>query len=661
VSTVGGKTPQAVRDIPQTVTVVNKALLDAQGASSLADALRIVPGITLGGAEGGQIGNNINLRGFSVRTDIYRDGMRDRSQYYRDTFSLESVEVLKGPSSMLFGRGSTGGVINMVEKQANLTRAGEVSMSAGSAGQLRSTLDLNQPLSETAALRVSAFGQKQKTADRDVMQNEDYGVAPTLRFGIGSPTEVTLSALVQHNRDMPDYGQPAVNGRPAPVAGDKVYGMSSDHTIQDVNQLGAKIEHKFSPALTLRNQTRYGETTTDVRETAPGSVYAGSTKLDSNKGNPTASLLSALTVQLDSKDRYVQDRSFDNQTDLVSHFATGSIRHELIGGLEVGHDSYSNQAYTRTLGKVSLLDPLYASNTASSVTGNKTNSSADSVALYVNDTATLTSQWKAVAGVRRNRYSATVDNSVPSATVPRHAEQTVSFTSVRGGLIYQPADSQSYYLSYSTSFNPSLEALTATAGQQNLDPETNRSYEVGAKWDPNEDLSFNAALFQTDKDNARTKVSDGVYTLDGKVRVRGFELGASGRLSKRWQVFAGYTYLDGKVLQASATDTTQASGNTLGNTPRHTATVWTTYDLTRNWEVGGGALYMSERYTSSADTVKVGGFTRLDATVAYHQPKYEIRLNVLNLANRAYYDGLQGTRAIPAAGRTALLTGTYRF
>ncbi|HEY1611987.1 MAG TPA: TonB-dependent receptor plug domain-containing protein, partial [Paraburkholderia sp.] len=206
-STVGAKAPTALRDIPQSVTVINQALLQSQGVTSFQDALRNAPGITIGGAEGGQIGNNINLRGFTAQNDIYLDGFRDRNQYYRDTFDLEAIEVLYGPSSMLFGRGSTGGVINQVSKQANLKPVTEVSSTVGTDDRYRTTLDVDRQIADHAAFRVNAFAQSVGTG-RDEMRDKDYGIAPTVRFGIGTPTEVTLSALIQHNHDMPDYGLP---------------------------------------------------------------------------------------------------------------------------------------------------------------------------------------------------------------------------------------------------------------------------------------------------------------------------------------------------------------------------------------------------------------------------------------------------------------------
>ena len=262
-STVGAKVPTALRDIPQAAVVVPKAVLQSQAATSFSDALRNVPGVTLGAAEGGQIGNNVNLRGFSARTDIYLDGFRDRGQYYRDTFDLESIDVLYGPSSLYFGRGSTGGVINQVSKQAELKAHASVSAMVGTSDRYRTTFDINQPLSDTSAVRLNAFGQDLGST-RDVMKSKDYGFAPTVRFGIGTPTEVTLSALIQHNRDQPDYGIPPVNGAPVPVSKSQFYGFEGDRTIQDVQTLSARIQHRFNDNLTLRNETQFSHYGTEA-------------------------------------------------------------------------------------------------------------------------------------------------------------------------------------------------------------------------------------------------------------------------------------------------------------------------------------------------------------------------------------------------------------
>jgi catecholate siderophore receptor len=660
-STVGAKTPTATRDIPQTVTVLDRSLLQAQGATSFQDALRNVPGITIGGAEGGQIGNNINLRGFTARTDIFLDGFRDRGQYYRDTFDLDSIEVLKGPSSMLFGRGSTGGAINQVSKQATLDPLAEVSATIGMDDRYRVTGDFDQPLSDSAAARVNVFGQDNHST-RDVLYNKDAGIAPTLRLGIDSSTQITLSALLQHNNDMPDYGVPPLNGHPAPVNLHNFYGLTDDHTQQDVSVLAARIEHHFSDAVTLRNQTQYSHYTIDARETAASSeVTADGVTLNKTTGNYTTDPLQDIFAQLGSHDRDIHDSSLYNTTDLITKFDTGSVTNTLITGAELGRDIYTNQGYIRSgLPLLSLLDPVYMPTPANVTTtvGNFADGHANSIAAYVNDSVKLNPEWQVVGGVRRDRFDADLTNTT---NMPGHAEQTVYFTSVRGGVIFQPAYEQSYYVSYGTSFDPSLETLTVTNGTQALPPEKNKSFEVGSKWNLFDDrLDLTAALFQIEQTNARTQTSAGEYVLDGNIRVRGGELGATGHLTEQWQIFAGYTRLNALIVKAL--DGTQ--GNVPANTPANSATVWNSFKLTPEWELNGGFTYLSQRYASNTNVVSVGGYTRWDTSIAYHQPKYDVRLNLLNLTNKQYYDALipsDGGRAIPGIGRTALVTVDYRF
>ncbi|BFG76428.1 TonB-dependent siderophore receptor PiuA [Paraburkholderia terrae] len=668
-SSVGAKVPTALRDIPQAVTVIPKAVLQSQAANSFSDALRNVPGITIGAAEGGQIGNNINLRGFSARTDIYLDGFRDRGQYYRDTFNLDSIDVLYGPSSLYFGRGSTGGVINQVSKEPQLKKRADVSVQAGTHDRYRTTVDLDTPITDTSAFRINAFGQSLGSS-RDVMKNKDYGVAPEVKFGIGTPTEITLSALIQHNRDQPDYGVPPLNGHPAPVNRGTFYGYTDDRTIQDVQTFSARIKHRFNEDVTVRNQTQFSHYSTEARATNAASVLTGplSTSTALTNGNFTNIDPSKLFVKLQGKDRNINDHSVYNSTDVEWKFNTGPVKHDLLAGVDLSHETYSNQTFTatspgmtsNTIGVVPLIDPPYTPRPANvkEVATNLAESSANGVGLYLNDTISLGEHWKVVGGVRWDRYEASIKNSI---NLPGYATQTNYFTSVRGGIIYQPADWQSYYVSYGTSFDPSLEALTLTNGQQNLPPEHNKSYEVGAKLDLlGGGLSVTQSLFNIEKTNARTANPDGSYTLDGDIRVRGYQLGLAGHITDKWQVFGGYTYMDGVILQAF--DGTQ--GKTPANTPRNTLTLWTTYLFTPHWEIGGGPTYMSSRYAANNNLVQVGGYTRWDAMAAYHAKRYDVQINVLNLTDKNYYDALipsDGGRAVPGYGRTFLATLNYRF
>ena len=673
-SSVGGGVETPLRDIPQSVTVINSTLMQAQGATSLADALRNVPGITMGAAEGGSIGNNFNLRGFTARTDLYLDGMRDRGQFYRDVFSLDSVEVLQGPSSMLFGRGSTGGVINQVTKLPAATPFAIGTVIGGTQPSIRLTADVNHPIDDTSALRVAAMAQDVHST-RDVMENRDYGVAPSLRLGMGSATEFTFVALLTHNHDMPDYGLPPVNGAPAAVNRKSFYGATDDRTIQDVVNLNGTMSHKVNGSVTLRNQTYYSHYRIDARESGPNNVGTLSAAgvytafPAANLGNVTAVPLTDLYVGIGSHDRVITDSSLYNQTDLISEFETGAIRHQMIVGLELGRDTNDTQNSSRNIPgnpnnffrAVSLVDPLYApAASLPSVTGNHVDAHATDVAPYINDTLSFGDFWKAVAGIRYDRYHASLTNSI---NPPPSASQTVGYTSVRAGAIFQPTDAQSYYFSYGTSFNPSLETLALTSGQQSLDPETSRQYEVGGKWDVLDgNLSLTAAIFQIEKDNTRSQISTGVFELTGNVRVRGFQLSAAGRITRNWQVFGGYTYLDAEIVKASVLDNTQ--GNVPANTPKNSASLWTAYNFTREWQAGTGIAYMSKRFPSNTNAVEVDDYFRWDAMLAYQQPQWGVQLNVLNLTNRLAYDALIPSdrgRSVPGTSRQALLSFNYKF
>ena len=674
-----------VRDIPQSVVVINKALMQSQGATSLTSALRNVPGLTVGAAEGGQIGNNINLNGFSARTDMFLDGARDRGQYYRDTFALDSVEVLMGPSSMLFGRGSTGGVINQVLKKPSLKQATELQIAATTNGLVRTTADHNQPLSETSAARISIMFQEGKASTRNQTELLDFGVAPSLKFGIGTPTEITLSALLQHNRDKPDYGMPPLNGFPANAPRNVAYGYDNDNTAQDVISLGVNVNHKFFRDTSLRNQTQINYVVTNARETAPqsvGTVLNGVfTPLTTTTGLP----LSSLYVRQQSHDRDIFDMSLFNQTELSTKFDTGPFKHALLTGIEVGFDSYYNQNFFRNgtcngvalqganaltgyTGCSPLLSPNNSDPGAPSRAGNLATANSKSIAGYVNDSIDLLPELKLVGGLRYDVFAAQIGNTIntlntPGNTTLAFADQTTTFTSVRGGVIFQPETWQAYYVSYSTSFNPSLEQLVTTTGtSQPLPPEQNEAFEIGSKIDLLAgNLSLTGALFQITKLNSRSQNADGTFTANGTVRVQGARAGISGRLTDQWQIFAGYTYLDARIVSAIAAGTANMMPL---NTPNHSATLWTSYNFTEQWEAGGGVTFMGRRYANNTNTVQAPEFFRFDAMAAYHFETFDVRLNVFNLFDSVYYDQLiasDGGRSVPGSGRAAMLSLAKRF
>ncbi len=680
-------------DVPQSVVVINRALMQSQGVTRLEDAVRNAPGVTIGSAEGGAIGTNININGFSARTDIYLDGMRDRGQYYRDVFALEQVEVLMGPSSMLFGRGSTGGVINQVTKKPFLKQATELSAQATTNGLVRTTADVNTPFEETNAARVSAMFQVGKASTVDQTNVLDFGLAPSVKLGIGTPTEVTLGAILQHRKDQVNYGVPNLNGYPLNAPRNTAWGFNDDYTEQDVIALQSLIEHKLAPNLNLRNQTEFVWVNTAVRETSGGFVGT----LGANGGfvaaprGPnnipySAAPLGNLWIRQLSRDRNINDITVENQTEVLAKFATGPVGHTLLMGIDLNYESYTNKQSSRTgtcngialpAGSVGCTPAGYTvgANTpgnVASVPGNYASSQAWGAGFYFNDTVQLLPEVKVVGGLRWDYYSATIGNSLNSAntsgsTQVPFLDQADSFLSVRAGVIYEPTPAQSYYVSYSTSFNPSLEQLTSTTGTSNLPPENNKGVEAGVKYELlNANLSLNAAVFSIVKNNARTANPDGSYSPTGNVQVSGGRVGFSGRITPEWQVFGGYAYLNGVILQGLSYQ--NGIGNTTGkvplNTPRDSANLWTTYTIKETYEIGGGFFYVGQRYANNANTVVVPAYTRFDLTAAYKQPTYDVRLNVYNLFNSVYYDGViasDGGRAVMGAGTTGMITLNYRL
>lgn len=668
-----------IRDIPQSVVIINKALMQSQGATSFQSAVRNTPGLTLGAAEGGTIGNNINLNGFSARTDIYLDGMRDRGQYYRDTFALEQIEILMGPSSMLFGRGSTGGVINQVMKKPSLAKATELGASVTSNGLTRFTADVNQPMDETSAARVNMMFQRGKASTRDLTDVLDFGIAPSVKLGIGTPTEITLSALLQHNHDNVDYGLPNYNGYLLTPPRNTNYGLSDDYTNTDQIMLNATVDHKFHKNLSLRNQTQFNWVNTNVRQTSgavTGFLNAANNFVVSAIGPDN---LNNVYIRQISRDRNINDITVTNQTELNAKFDTGPLSHSLLAGFEVDYDSYYNQAYSRqgrcngflmALGQVNCVPSTYTTgytNNLPEIAGNYASGQSWDFAPYINDTIQVIPQVKLVGGLRLDNYWAQIGNTLnsnfPPATATPYMQQSVNFLSVRGGALFQPDKVQSYYFSYSTSFNPSLEQLVSTTGAQApLPPENNEAFELGAKYDfYNGGLSVTGALFQITKYNARSQNADGTYSATGTVRVKGLRAGIAGRILPEWQIWAGYTLLDAQIINGTAVNTT---GKVPLNTPHDSGTLWTTYTFNNKWEIGGGPTFQSLRYANNTNTVIAPGFVRLDATAAYKMEKYDVRLNVFNLTNAYYFEQVMasdGGRGVPGSGLTAMLSLTYRM
>jgi catecholate siderophore receptor len=652
------KLTEPLRDTPQSITVVPRQYVEDRGVTNLNDAVRYVPGISIAAGEGGSQGSSMTLRGFSSRNDIFLDGMRDFGSYYRDPFNMDGIEVLKGPSSMLFGRGSTGGVVNQASKSPLLGSLTGGSLIIGTDNTKRATADINRALPELgqgAAFRLNVMGHDSQVADRDVGEYRRFGFAPSLALGLGTPTRLTFSYFHQSEDDVPDYGLPFLFGTPAPVDRHNFYGFKDDFLRTDADVATAKIEHDINDAITLRDQIRYAHYTRDARITEPqipGSVTA-STPLSSITINRNQIAVSSVETFL------------ENQTDATARFKTGFLDHTVVTGIEIGRETSSPRRFTWTgVPGTSLLSPNPDQPFAgtSSIRSN-VDTTATTLGVYVVDTVKLSPQWEVTGGVRWDRFDANYEESVAGTAFSRVDEMP----SWRGAVVYKPAPNGSIYISYGTSFNPSAESLSLSSTTANLPPEENKTYEIGTKWDVfAERLSLRGAVFRSEKTNARVPDPNNplLNVLGGKQRVDGFEIEATGRLTEHWQVFSGYAYMDGSVIDTAGATTGVQPGAPLQNTPKHTLHVWTTYDLPWRTQVGAGVNYVSSRVArnSTVPYSVVPDYWTVDAMAKYHlTDKIDIQLNIINLTDERYIDQIHPAHIVPGAGRTVLVGTNVTF
>ncbi|MDQ2183872.1 TonB-dependent siderophore receptor [Alcaligenaceae bacterium A4P071] len=660
-------------DTPRSVIVVPEALMKDRGATSLQDVLRTTPGITFGAGEGGTpVGDRPFIRGYESSTDILVDGMRDFARTSHETFNLESVEVLKGPSSAYSGRGSTGGSINLVTKTPKQQNFVEIGAGIGTDDNYRTTADANWAFTDSTSFRLNLLRMGGDVPGRDHVEIDRWGVAPSLAFGMGTPTRVTLSYSHIENDDMPDLGMPFSNaarpGRSTPIRVDRdlFYGRKNvDYRNNTSDTSTARIEHDLNDVFTVRNSTRYVKTLNDYLMTRPSFDNCTAASV-----GPCATEGPGLQFTRDARARWRQSEAILNQTDIFGEFATGRIRHSVTAGFEISKETLYSKSVTGFPGRDtdSFYSPNPNRNYASNIQrGPKTNDgNIKSRAIYVFDTVKFSEQWEANAGLRYDNYRVTNNTD----------DRTDNLWNYQLGLVYKPLPNGSIYASYGTSSNPVGENLGQAGGAdgpaggaaiRDLGPEKSRSIELGTKWDVmNDRLSLTAAVFETKKTDARTfDPITGDVTLDGNNRVRGVEFGASGAITPRWNVWGGYSYLDPEVTsyRGGASAATDYSGKQIKFIAKQSVSLWTTYALTPAFTVGGGPTYVGKRFANDANTLELPSSWRYDAMAKYQVNKqFGLQLNVNNISNERIYDASHvGLFALMAPGRSAMLTATYRY
>jgi len=682
------RTETPLRDIPQFINTLPETLLRSQNATSLTDALRNVPGISYAAAEGGTQANQVfYLRGFPAGGDIFIDGVRDLGEYNRDLFATDSVEVLKGPSALMFGRGSPGGVVNQVSKIADQSPRKEVGLTFGSFDQKRFVGDVNAPIGENA-VRIVALAENTGyyRYPQDVNR---LGLAPSVRFNVDGPTDVTFSYYFLKTSDVTDYGQPSLsplytgtgNVAMPPVPATNYYGYkNNDFADHETHIATMRIDQRLADNATLRETLRWANYMRQVEATI--STLSNTDRL----GRPVtpATALSDLMVTRNhdgNRTRDNDDTALISQTDVTWKLAAGGVKHTILGGLELAReklnrwnyilDANPNQAGTQTpTSTTPLLDPDYNTFISYTKTPNiRARAQGDTAAAFTQDQLEFSEQWKALVGVRFEHYKAKAQTETiaTGAIATGPFARTDNMWSGRAGLIWQPTRTQSYYVSAGNSYNPSGElgvygntGSNLSATNDDLKPEENRGYEVGGTWDFRDGLQLRTALFRNEKVNARKFDEAGVTVLTGKRRVDGIEVQLSGRILHNWEVYSGVAWMDGKIVSGAVNTT----GNTPLGVPEFSGNVWTVYRLGGGWEIGGGVRGSSGFFLTDTNNGKVPSYALWDATVAYVQSRYEVRLNVGNISDKTYYIGgyqNSGNRVIPGAPRTTAITLRYFF
>lgn len=714
-------------DTPRSITIIPQQIIEQTAATSLQDILRTSPGITFGAGEGGQpLADRPFIRGQASGNNIFVDGIRDSGGQQREVFNLEQVEVIKGPDSVYSGRGSGGGSINLGSKAPQLVDFTRFGLGAGTDGYVRATVDQNWSLGETAGLRVNLLGSEGDVPGRGTVDFDKWGVGLSLAAGLGTATTGTFGYYHLTSNQMPDYGIPlftktgvrTTDSGVLDVPYNSFYGLHDrDYLTTTVDTFTFDFEHRFSDNLILRNVSRYSESLNDYIVTNPGD------------GGAAQQVGGEWWMKRATKSRWNPVTTIANVTDLSGSFVAGGMKHAFDLGLELSREENSNATYTTfttagaacptgyvmsaaNLNNLGAGDctRVYAPSTGDAWTGviNRgpiSSNTSESVGAYALDSISLTDRLLLNLGVRWDRYSVEGVNGVAAtiggftqvngvwnpATYTVVPEREWDFVNYQIGLVFKPTADSSLYASYATSSTPP----TISAGDQNtsggtgsgnlattvLDPEETTSYEIGAKANLfNDRLAVSAAAFMLKRENAAILVGPGPadFAQAGEVEVRGIELGVSGNITRQWQVFGGYAWMDSELVKGPVTFAgtppvmipNAFEGQPLANTPEHSFSLFTTWRVTPAFSLGGGAYYVSKSFGGNqggagggANRIYAPAYTRFDLFASYDlTDTASLQLNVQNATDEEYIIRTNGVHhADVAPARQAILTLNLRY
>jgi catecholate siderophore receptor len=638
-----------LRDIPQTIDVIPSQVMRDQRALSLQDAVKNVAGIGMATGDGQR--DQFVIRGNIAYGDLFIDGVRDDALYFRDLSNIERIEILKGPASVVYGRGSSGGLINRVSKKPG-TEGGEIVLSYGRWDDKRGEIDLGHVFfdNDVAVRLTGAIERSDSYRDQGFLKRE--AIAPSVLLAPSDRTRILLQADYLRDRRLTDNGIPAFRGRPVDVPASTYYGAANgrdvDFSQSEVWSTTATLDHEFSDTLRLHNAFRYYDYTLDRQNTIPNIVNEA-----------------ARTVTLNRQSTDRAEHGWFNQLELSGTFSTGPLEHKLLLGFEAGRQSkYERRVDRANIATVDLFNPVLPvlPLEVSGSPGTHRTGVYKTLGFYAQDMIALGEHWRVLAGLRHDRFRQEVHQLI--AGQPDLA-RTDTFWSPRMGLVWQPTPAQSYYVSWNRSYQPSGETFALSASSADIAPEKTINREIGAKFDLF-DGKLSATISAFNLKRSDIKATDPVLLRVvpvGVQRTRGIEASAQMELAEGWQAIASYAYLDARITKSPALDSgVPIQGNRPTLTPTHSASLWLMRNFGDRFGLGGGVNYVGDRQANLANTVVLPEYVTADAMAWARLGKFKAQLNIRNIFDRDYIVSAHGTVGnlnMPSAPRSVMLTLRY--
>ena len=639
------KTDTPLIDTPKSVTIVTREQIRDQNFQNLTEQLRYVPGVIP--AQGENNRDEVVIRGQKSNADFFVNGVRDDVQYFRDLYNIERVEVLKGPDSLIFGRGGGGGVVNRVLKEADGDRVREIVAGGGQFGDKRVAVDVGDRVSDSAFFRLNGVFEDSGTY-RQFGELTRYGFNPTMTFLIDPQTTLKLSYEYFHDDRFPDRGIPSQFGRAYRYRQNisTFFGNpDGNFTKVDANIATAVLDHTFDNGVQLRSQLRFADYDRFYRNTLPAGAV-------NNAG--TAVSISGYRNETDRTNYF-------SQNDVTYKFLTGDIKHTLLGGVELGYQEgivFRESGFFNNVASSIVVNPLAPVTRVPLTFRNNGGSDANSrydlglAAVYMQDQIEINEYVQLIGGLRYDHFDFSATDRRTNVTNARVDD----LLSPRAGIVLKPLPNLAFYGSYSVSYLPSSgdQIGAFTPGLVIAQPERFENAEIGVKYDLTPRIQLTAAAYNLDRFNQRLADPNnpGFFILSGKTNTQGFEIGANGYVTDWWQIAGGYSFTDARI--DSATSATIVKGNTVGLVPFNAVSLWNKFDVTNAFSIGIGYIYQGHTFATSDNTIRLPGYSRFDLGLFYKiNENVRAQVNIENIFDRGYiYTADNNNNITPGAPRT---------